>query len=160
MRRITKKEEAASLARMEAEDRAVAYLTDEKWAPEVSMAIARRVEFFLALVWEDEQEDMRRQDSPKLVFEISVCQMQEARRAFVKTVPGLSDAGAEQHVIDMLTKFPADKAWWLARKVRDAVVHWQEARISRASAPPTPPLEPGELPPFIKSLIESQSRFK
>jgi len=145
------KEQTAAFARMATEDRAVAYLTDEKWSPQVSMAIAMRVEFFLAVRWEDEQEAMR-DDDPREVIEIVPREMQEARKLFARTPPGTSDAVAEQHVVNMLTKFPPDRAWWISRKVRRAVVHYQEIQIWRPQKPATPPLADGELPPSIRRL--------
>jgi hypothetical protein len=155
------KAQAAAFARMAAEDRAVAYLTQERLSPRVSMAVAIRVEFLLAVIWEAEQEAMR-DDDPREVIEIVPREMQEARKLFVRTPPGTSDAVAEQHVVDMLTKFPPDRAWWISRKVRRAVVHYQEMQIRRSQEPATPPLADllksglgadEKLPSSIKRLI-------
>jgi hypothetical protein len=149
--RLTK-EQVVAFARMAAEDRAVAFLTQERWSPQVSMAIAIRVEFFLAVRWEDEQEAMRDDDDPREVIEIVPREMQEARKWFARTPPGMSDAVAEQHVLDMLTKVPLDRAWWTSRKVRRAVVHYQEGQIRRSQETPTPPLAHGDLPPSVRRL--------
>lgn len=145
------KEQTAAFARMAAVDRAVAYLTQERLAPQVSMATAIRVEFFLAVLWEYQQKAMLDGD-PREVIEIVPREMQEAKKAFARTPLGLSDAVAQEHVIDMLTKFPPDRAWWIARKVRRAVVHLQECRIRHLQEPATPPLAAGELPASVRRL--------
>jgi hypothetical protein len=121
---LTKEQEASCAranARAEAEDRAVSFLCDDKWSPQVAAAIAIRVEFFLAATWEAEQEQ-RRWDDPREVVAIERHEMQEVRNAFARTRPGMSDVVAERHVVDLLTKFPPDRAWWIARKVREYMV--------------------------------------
>jgi hypothetical protein len=136
--------------RAEAEDRAVVYLTQERWSPQVSMAIAIRVEFFLAVRWEEEQEVMRHHDDPREVIEIVPREMQEARTLFARTPPGISNAAAEQHVVDMLTKFPLDRAWWISRRVRRYVVHHQENQMRRPQELAAPPPPDGKLPSSIR----------
>jgi hypothetical protein len=119
-------------ARLDAEDRAIAYLVDgNRFPPQVSTAVATRVEFFLAVAWENEQEDMRTRRSRREVMEISICDMRAIREAFAENPPRLSDGAAEQHVLSLLNKFPRDRAWDIARKVRRAVL-W-ECRNARVA---------------------------
>jgi hypothetical protein len=132
---LSAKERAAVNARLAAEDRIFEYLAHKKWSPETSITIATRVEFFLAVLGEDEQEDMRRRRDPREVVQISLSNMREVRRAFGGTAPGNSDAAAEQHVIDLLSKFPPDRAWWIAHKVRKSLAPWLEMRSRRERAP-------------------------
>src|SRR5579864_6303954 len=104
---IEKKASDEALARCEAEDQAFSYLAHgNRFAPSVARAISIRVEFLLAVIWEDLQEEMRERRDPREVRQISLYQMREIRDAFAATAPGLSNAVAEQHLVDLLRTFP------------------------------------------------------
>jgi hypothetical protein len=120
--------------RLAAEDEAVFYLLDDnRFTSQTSIAIAIRVEFLLALAWEDLQEEMRARSDPREVMEISPYHMLQIRKAFVSTPPALSDAAAEQQIVDLLRKFPPDRAWHIASKVRRSVESWWSIRSPESS---------------------------
>jgi hypothetical protein len=96
----------------------------ENFAAEEALAIAVRVEYRLAVLWETEQEEMRGRYDKHTVIEISVEEMAEASKAFDNVPPGRSDIPAEQYVIDLLTRFPADQAWWTAHRVKKEIEAW------------------------------------
>ncbi len=106
--------------RLAAEDRVYAYLAGN-FTYEAAVAIANRVEFLLAARWEHKQEKLRANGCEETVFEISICGMAQSAHRFRDTPPGHSNALGEQHVIDLLSEFPADQAWHIARKVRDQI---------------------------------------
>jgi hypothetical protein len=115
----------------DAEDRAISYLVDGgRFPPEVAIAIATRVEFLLAVAWEDLQEEMRARRDPREVKQISLSHMHQIRHAFASTSPGLSDAAAEQHVFDLLREFTPDRAWYIASIVRRTVASWWPESVS------------------------------
>ena len=106
--------------RLAAEDRVFAYLA-HNFTYETAVAIANRVEFWFAARWEHRQEKLRKSGYEGTVFEISICWMEQSAYRFRDTRPGHSNAHGEQHVIDLLSEFPADQAWHIARKVRDQI---------------------------------------
>jgi hypothetical protein len=130
MKRAQKNEENASV-RIEAGDRAFAYLVDN-FRPEVTIAVAIRVEFFLASRWKEIQEDLRRQGDQHEWVEILVGEMEDIKNVFDTTQPDQSNAAAEQYVIGMFTKFAPDLAWWTARRLRRELVPWQERQMERS----------------------------
>lgn len=110
--------------RLEAEDRAFDYLV-KNFAPETSIATAIRVEFIFATRWEKEQADMmRRRGRSRRVFAISPLELTDIRRLSATVPPSKSDVAAQQRVVEMLTRFPVDQAWWIAHKVRTGVESW------------------------------------
>lgn len=129
MRRSRKSREVDErVALLDAEDRAVVYLG--KLPPQVALATALNVEWSLATKCAAIQSEMwRRRDQSKVVA-ITLADFQWLIKALVATEPGVhSDTAAEQHVIDLLTDFSSDWAWWIARKV----AKWAEfdARMKR-----------------------------
>jgi hypothetical protein len=104
------------VARLDAEDRVVVYLSN--FPRQVALATALKVELLLATMWEAEQNEMLRRDDPREVVQIYPEDFEKIERAFAKILTGIqSDADAEKHVIAMLAKFPPDRAWWIARTV-------------------------------------------
>jgi len=106
--------------RLAAEDRVFAYLADN-FTYDTAVAIANRVEFLLAARWEHRQETLRESGYEGTVFEISTVEMAQSHYRFRDTRPGTSNSHGEQNVIDLLTEFPADQAWWITHKVRDQI---------------------------------------
>lgn len=116
MRHSIDQEVEASIARCEAQDRVVVYLG--KLPRQVALATALKVELLLATRWEEEQSEMLRRNDPREVVQIYPEDFKEIDRAFAKIPPDInSDAAAEKHAIDLLAKFPRDRAWWIARLV-------------------------------------------
>ena len=123
--------------RLAAEDRVFAYLAGN-FTYEAAVAIANRVEFLLAARWENRQEELRKSSYEGTVFEISIAEMAQSHYRFRVTPPGHSDALGEQHVIDLLSEFPADQAWHIARKVRGQIEgsrYYIRTTARRACAP-------------------------
>lgn len=106
--------------RLAAEDRVFAYLA-HNFTYEAAVAIANRVEFLLAARWKHRQEELRQSGYEGTVFEISTAEMAQSHYRFRETQPGNSNSHGEQNVIDLLSEFPADQAWWIAHKVRDQI---------------------------------------
>jgi len=103
-------------ARLEAEDRAVAYLGELD--PLVALAIALRVEFSLAAKCAAEQMEMRRQRDFRKVVIISVADFRDLYNAFSAMPPNVQvDPADERHVLDLFAAFSSDWAWWVAHKV-------------------------------------------
>jgi hypothetical protein len=121
-------------ARFDAEDRALAYLT--KFTAEVALATALSVEQSLAITWEEEQREMIRRDDPREVFQIRSYHMKELDAALAKIPPGVqSSDDAERHLLNLLSSFPPDQAWFVARKVaRWEATDWYRSRCHVASA--------------------------
>lgn len=104
------------IARLDAEDRIVVYLSN--FPRQVALATALKVELLLATTWAAEQNEMLRRNDPRQVVQIYPEDFEKIERAFAKIPTGIqSDADAQKHVIAMLAKFPPDRAWWTARKV-------------------------------------------
>jgi hypothetical protein len=129
MKRSNQQFENARWARIAAGDSAHRFLV-ENFAPETAIATAVSVEYFLSVRWETEQEQMRARRDPHMVFEISIAGMAQIRKAFDNVPLGQSNERAEQYVIDLLTRFPADQAWWTAHRVKEEVEAWFRARRS------------------------------
>jgi len=106
--------------RLEAEDSVFAYLA-HNFIYETAVAISNRVEFLLAARWEHRQEKLRESGYEGTVFEISIAEMAQSHYRFRDSRPGNSNSHGEQNVIDLLSEFPADQAWWIAHKVRDQI---------------------------------------
>ncbi len=121
----------AGSERLAAVDRAFEYLASKNgFHPRTTIAIAIRVEFFLAVRWEDKQEELRRRRDPNVWAEISIPAMGRIRELFARTPPGLSNAAAEQHVIELLTKLRRpDIAWSTAQQLRIELGCWLRRRI-------------------------------
>ena len=129
MRRSKKSREIDQvLARLEAEDRAVVYLS--KFLPPIARTIALYVEWSLATKCAAEQSEMWRRRDPREVVPITLDDFRRLDVALAAIPPGLQfDAAAEQHVSDLLADFSSDWAWWIAHKV----ANWAEnyARMKR-----------------------------
>jgi hypothetical protein len=97
----------------------------QNFSRRVAVAIATRVEFLLAQVWEPQQEVMRKGGDPREVYEIGPSTTRELKAAFDATPPQFSDADAELHVIDRLAKFAPDGAWHASHLIRNEVVRWR-----------------------------------
>jgi hypothetical protein len=123
MKRSNKQFEKARWDRIAAGDSVYSFLV-KNFAPETALAIAVTVEYFLAVRWEAEQEQMRQSRDPHRIFEISAEEMERARKAFYNTPAGLSDLSGERYVIDLLGQFPGDQAWWTAHRVKREIEGW------------------------------------
>jgi len=113
--------------RLDILDEAFSYLANDvaqKFSPQTALAVAIRVEFLLAEQWEDEQEELRRRRDPNIWVEISIEAMEQIKRLLAATPPSLSNAAAEQHVIDLLSELRADFAWSTARELRKSIGPW------------------------------------
>jgi hypothetical protein len=109
-------ETAGRLARLEAEDRAVAYL--EKFSPLVAFATALMAEAFLAEKWSAEQSKMMERGDTRKAFRISADDFQRMREAREFVPPDVEvDLIAMERVLALLTGFPPDVMWHAASTV-------------------------------------------
>jgi hypothetical protein len=131
MKRSDQQFENARWARIAAGDSAYGFLVNN-FEPETAIAIAVRVEYFLAVRWQTEQEQMRARRDLNKVFEISIEGMARARKDFDGVPAGRSDGHAEQYVMDLLAKFPADQAWWTARRLRGEIEGWCRREMTQS----------------------------
>jgi len=109
-------DETERLARLEAEDRAIAYL--EKFPPLVAFATALMVEAFLAKKWSVEQTRMSQRGDTREVFQISdddFDRMREARELIPSDVE--VSLIAMERVLALLAGFPPDAMWNSASRV-------------------------------------------
>ena len=103
-------ETAARLARLEAEDRTVAYL--EKFPPHVAFATALMAEAFLAEKWSVEHSKMMQRGDTRKVFQISADHFEMMREARKLVPPDVEvDPIAMERVLALLTGFPPDVTW-------------------------------------------------
>ena len=109
--------------RLEAEDRVFSYLVNN-YPPHIYRAVAVRVEWFLAMRLEHEQNDMIERGDQREGVWIGSYHMDDVNREVAKTPPRLSDLTVELHVIGMLSEFPIDRAWWIAHRVARQVAVW------------------------------------
>jgi hypothetical protein len=92
---------------------------------QTAMAVAIRAEFLLALRWAREYQQMSDAgDRTSWVFFITDEESTEIQAAFMNTRAGDSDARAEQHIIDLFSRFPLDEAWWTVHRVRKEIIGW------------------------------------
>ncbi len=131
--------------RLEAEDRAFAYLADN-FTYETAVAVANRVEFWLAARWKHRQEELCASGYEGTVFGISIAQMALSHYRFRDTRPGNSKSHGEQNVIDLLSEFPADQAWWIAHQVR-AQIEGSGRLYCRAKQPTASEVRPNNAQP-------------
>jgi hypothetical protein len=117
------------LAAMHAEDEAVACV--HELDPAVALATACSVEETLAIIWEVEQEEMRRRRDPRKVMCITDRHRRELRCALASVPHGVQpDPVAEREALCILKELPPDRAWWVSR----TVVRYVEFRF-RCSKP-------------------------
>ena len=117
------------LAAMHAEDEAVACVHELDLA--VALATACSVEQTLAIIWEAEQEEMRRRRDPRKVMCITDRQRRELRCALASVPHGVHpDSTVERQVLCILEELPPDRAWWVSH----IVVRYAQFRMSQLSA--------------------------
>jgi hypothetical protein len=104
------------LAAMRAEDDAVEYL--HKLDPAVALATACSVEQTLAITWQAEQEEMRRQGDPRKVMCITAGRWSDLYSALGRVPQGVcANADAQYQLLQILKDLPPDRAWWVSHLV-------------------------------------------
>jgi hypothetical protein len=114
--------------RFAAEDRAIDYLA--QFPPEVAYGIALNVEWWFATRWATKQDELLRRNSQKNAIQISFYDFVQLITALIKFAPAIVNPAAEQHVIDILKRFPPDKAWWIAKKVTSWLACRSEIKVA------------------------------
>jgi hypothetical protein len=122
-------------ARLNAEDRAVEYLS-QNFQPEVSAAIATTVEHFFAEKWMGEREELLRRKDQGKYFQILKEDLRRVQSAFSKIPPRTSNPAGEQHLYQLMSKFRPDERWFIVEKVA-RYLRWKWAREK------LPPLDNG-----------------
>jgi hypothetical protein len=159
--------ERESLERMKAEDHVLDYLSNRCPTRQQQAAVAIRVEMLLAAKWEIEQRDFwdyvggrsfvsvvrpeRLKEAKNRYFKLMTPgDLNEIKRLFSETAPESSDAAAEQYVLETLSKFHTDRAWWIAHLVRSYLVAQcprEPARVKASFATSPSPLGETESTP-------------
>ena len=129
VRRRRSKQEELLYAAMRAEDEAVACV--HELDPAVALATACSVEQTLAIIWEAEQEEMRRRRDPRKVMCLTDRQRRELRCALASVPHGVHpDPAVERQVLCILKELPPDRARWVSH----IVVRYAQFRMSQLSA--------------------------
>ena len=129
VRRRRSKQVELLYAAARAEDEAVACV--HELDPAVALATACSVEQTLAIIWEAEQEEMRRRRDPRKVMCISRTRVRELDVALASLPHGVHpDPAAERYLLQIMKDLPPDRAWWVAH----LVVRYAQFRMSQLSA--------------------------